>query len=564
MIKKIMTVFIISLFSLVNAYAITIEMDCPLEVKKGENISIPIHIKDLNESKISSVAGAFSYSADNLKLNRFSDIYNQWNDLSENDNFSFGDSTYNSLILNNNEQVFKANFTVLDTSDSSINLAINDIQIKDDSGNSISDVSDAKCSMKVVSDNNSLSFLSIPGITLSPSFDSNITSYSATTNLSAIKVNYTTSDADSKVTCVNYSCDYISLYYGKNIITIQVTSSNQESKLYKITINRIDNRDTNNNLSELSLSNGKIYFEKNKTKYAVSVSGEVEKLTINSKLESNKAQYIAWADKKEVKLDYGLNLFIIKVRADNGKTKEYRLSVTRQDNRDSNTSIKSISIAPLDKKYNFNTINNKLKVNKSLETIKLKVDTESNKATYKIKGPEKLVIGDNIFKIIVTAENKDTKEYKLNVIRSDEDGEQSDAVLLKDLKIDGFTIPFDANTFNYVITSNNKKFNVHAKSQNNNTVQVVNDGVVDSNNDILINVTSENGVLQVYTVHVNKLESGKFNIFTIIIIFLSIFIVVASTYLFISRKKEKKLLRDKIKEDTVTDLKKNISDNDII
>ena len=61
-----------------------------------------------------------------------------------------------------------------------------------------------------------------------------------------------------------------------------------------------------------------------------------------------------------------------------------------------------------------------LNVEYSVETIKVNYELEDSKASAKIEGSETLIVGENIFKIVVTAEDGTTKTYTIKINRSEE------------------------------------------------------------------------------------------------------------------------------------------------
>ena len=109
-------------------------------------------------------------------------------------------------------------------------------------------------------------------------------------------------------------------------------------------------------------------------------------------------------------LDIGNNKIIITITAEDYTQKEYVLDVYRKSN---NTNINL--------KYNNEIITFNDFVSKTIytdkENIKFDITTEDNKTTTNAKNSYKLKKGDNEIKIKVTAENNDSKIYKIKVHR---------------------------------------------------------------------------------------------------------------------------------------------------
>ena len=87
---------------------------------------------------------------------------------------------------------------------------------------------------------------------------------------------------------------------------------------------------SNNNLSNLTVSSGTLSpaFNKNTTTYEVTVENDITKITIGGTKEDNKSSVDGF---KEHALEEGANKIVVKVTAQNGKTKEYTINVTRKE-----------------------------------------------------------------------------------------------------------------------------------------------------------------------------------------------------------------------------------------
>lgn len=538
--------FVLLLLGMNRVQAITISPECPSKVKNGDTITVPVYVnKGSNEEAVYAIEGTFSYQSSQLQLISYNLLLSNWNILSQSNTFSFGDFSYNYPI-NGNTKVFNVIFKVLNTTTSNIGLAITGANATNDDGDNISNVSGLGCEMAMASDVNTLSSITLSSGTLSSSFSSNILNYNVTVNADTITVNYTKTDNKSSVSC---NCNNVKLKYGNNIIKIVVTSEAGNSRTYTLTVNRPDNRDTNNNLSSLSLSKGKIDFKPDTTSYNVNVDSDIDSIKITSSLASNKASYVDWSKEKTVSLKPGVNVFNIVVRAENGSTKTYKLSITRKDNRDTNNDLSDITLSSGTLNFDTKILEYVVHVTSDVETITIEPKLSSSKAKYDIKGPDKLELGDNNYEIIVTAENGSVKTYKINIIKNElmGDEELSDVALLESLSIVGYDINFDSNTFLYSIVSDDTQFKIIAVAKEKGAYYVLNDGKIDSNGKLIVRVTAENGDTKDYVINVKKatVKNGidKQKLFFIIFIVETVVIVIAIIliiYLLINRKKENK------------------------
>lgn len=189
-----------------------------------------------------------------------------------------------------------------------------------------------------------------------------------------------------------------------------------------VTIKMVAPKASNNYLSSLSISGGKINFNKNTTSYKITVEHNVTAVTISASAEDSKAKVSGVGSKK---LNIYNNDFKVVVTAENGSTRTYTISVVRKD-KDGNT-------RELSSDTNLNSItieNYPFLFNKDTKeyTILLKDNNElnisaigSNKgATVEVLEPSVYAKGNNIIKINVTAENGATDTYIINAILVDD------------------------------------------------------------------------------------------------------------------------------------------------
>lgn len=185
------------------------------------------------------------------------------------------------------------------------------------------------------SNNNDLSSIKLSTGTLSPSFSSGRTTYNVSVpfEVSSINVTATAEDNKAKVSVSGGS----SLKVGKvTNVTIKVTAENGSVKTYTVKVTRgkdpnaAEEKNSNNNLASLNLGqditlNPK--FNKNTTSYEVEVPYKIKNLEIEAIAEDEAFAKvdITGADNLQV----GENEVKIVVTAEDGKTKEYIIKVTR-------------------------------------------------------------------------------------------------------------------------------------------------------------------------------------------------------------------------------------------
>lgn len=262
------------------------------------------------------------------------------------------------------------------------------------------------------STNNNLSTLTISNGEIN--FNRDTTNYNVEVDTDKITIGATIEDPKASFVG-NYGPRTVNLKYGKNTIKIKVRSEKEIEKEYVINVTRKDNRNNNNNLSNITLSSGNLLFNKDITEYQVSVDYEVETITISALTENPKAKV---EFPNSVNLQIGNNEIIIKVIAENETTKEYKINVIRKEKNqilDTNNYLKTLNIAGYDIKFNKNTSTYEVVIK---EETKLNITfvPESDKALATLTGNENLKDGSTI-KISVYAEDGNIREYKINVIK---------------------------------------------------------------------------------------------------------------------------------------------------
>jgi len=252
---------------------------------------------------------------------------------------------------------------------------------------------------------NTLSSLSISGTDIN--FSSDNTSYNATIDSDTVEIKATATDSKAKVT----GTGKIKLNYGSNSLKVVVTAENGLTKTYTLNITRPDNRSTNNDLSNIKLSNGNLKFDKNTTKYTINVSNEVETMDITYDLADNKSKAELIGNNK---LSVGENKFTIKVTAENGKVKEYNIIVIRDQKIEITNSNKASNIIVTGYDIYYNKDKNEYTVNTNANKLNIEVTLEDKNAKYEITGNENLEKG-SIISIIVTDKEGNNNIYKITI-----------------------------------------------------------------------------------------------------------------------------------------------------
>ena len=393
-------------------------------------------------------------------------------------------------------------------SSGSASVSISNI-ISLDKNNDEHSVSNANKIIRVTDTNNYLSNITLSEGTID--FDKSKTTYDVKNiNGSTIDI---TATLESSYAKLSGDVGKKNLNFGLNTFKITVTSEAGVNRIYTLNIYRNDNRDKTNTLSSLEIENYKILpdFNKNTVNYTLTVKKDVTSVKINATLDSDKSSFNKGYGPRTVNLNYGVNTILIKVTSESKSTKTYTIKVTREDDRSSNNYLKSLNVSSGDFEFNKKTQNYSFTVQNEVTSIKVFAVAEDEKS--KVSGAQtyNLKEGLNKINIVVTAENKQTRTYTLQVTRIVKNINKEVNNKLKSLEISNYQINFDPETTIYNLTiENESSLDIIPKVQDSTSSVVVNgnenlkDGSV-----IKLIVTAVDGSTKEYIINISKNEEIK-------------------------------------------------------
>lgn len=365
--------------------------------------------------------------------------------------------------------------------------------------------SGASKTIRVKSNVNTLESLSISGTKIV--FNKVITTYNVTVDAPSTTISASKTDAYSTVNGLGNK----NLNYGNNTFYVDVLAENGSKKTYTININRPDNRSSNNNLSSLKISEGKINFNKDTTNYKVEVNSDITKISIEAALEDSKATFRSGYGSRTVNLNYGNNTIQIKVLSEKQTEKVYTINVIRKDERNSNNNLSNISLSNGVLNFNKEITEYQVSVENQVEEITVSAQPEDSKAKVEIFGAGKIQLGSNEIKIKVTAENGNTKEYRIIVIKKEKNQILDNNNYLKELDIIGYEIDFSKEKTEYVLTIKDETELQITFLPESEKAMATMTGNEELNNDsiIKISVYAENGSVKYYNIYIDKEENKK-------------------------------------------------------
>lgn len=423
----------------------------------GNTIDVTLYVNESgSNSGIMAIQGSLSYDSSKLTLVSSSSLAPY--QIQINGNSIAGMDTSGSKTIHGYSNVMKFTFRANTLGSATISFT----GTKYIDGNN-SYVSGGGCSKTInivnpPSSNNNLSNLTVSNGIIN--FNKNNTNYnvSVDSNVTSINVGATAEDGGASISGTGTK----NLNYGNNSFNITVTAPSGDRKTYTINVNRKDNRSSNNRLVSLSVNGAELNpkFSSGNESYNVSVPYSIANLSINAKAEDSKASIniSSTALTAEETTDVRIT-----VTAENGSTKTYIIHATRGKDPNkilsTNNYLSSLNVSNGLLSPQFNKDQEKYIVYLPYEVDSINIDgtvEDTKYATIKKEGPDKLSIGNNNYKLIVTAEDDSTKTYTIIVSRGmNMTGDTiSSNTYLKNIKVKKGSLnkKFDKNIYNYTYT----------------------------------------------------------------------------------------------------------------
>lgn len=380
-----------------------------------------------------------------------------------------------------------------------------------------------------------LNSLSISSGTLSPAFNPTTYKYSASVNVSAITIDASLS-GDNSSFVEGYGPKTYNLKYGLNTIYLKVKSTTGNITTYTLNITRIDNRNSDNTLSNLKTNVGKLSPEFNKgiAMYTVEVDKSVDSITVDATISNSKASFVSGYEPRTVNINSGENKIEIKVKSESGATKTYVINVIKEGSTTlENENISLLSSIELSKgKIDFDE-------KKSEYTVYVGYDVTQVLATPKAKNPEdKITItgGENLSVGVETPitisvyneENNFTRIYTINVIRKEENLDISSNSKLSSLKIDNHKLKFnkDKTEYSLMLKKGVTELKINAVADDEKSIIAIDGNEnLEKGSEIIIHVTAEDGSVTDYVIKITGISKGA-NVVLIVILIIIIIIII--------------------------------------
>lgn len=176
-------------------------------------------------------------------------------------------------------------------------------------------------------------------------------------------------------------------------------------------------KSSDNFLTEITIDEEPIEdFKKTTSKYFYTVPFDTETIKVDAKTSDENAKLKINVPKK---LEVGDNEITIAVTSEDNTTKYYKLVVTREKEKTSDTTIKNITVDGYDLDFDKNSKTFHLTI-KDENKLNINVELNDKDSTYEIFGNEDLK-NESEIKIIVAAANDDTDTYRIIISKEEKE-----------------------------------------------------------------------------------------------------------------------------------------------
>jgi hypothetical protein len=396
-----------------------------------------------------------------------------------------------------------------------------------------------------LSNDATLSNLTISSGTLAPSFVSGTLSYTASVanSVTSVTVTPTVHEAHATVTVNSNSVTSglpsgnINLNIGITTITVEVTAQDTTKQSYIINVTRVSNDAT---LSNLIISSGTLTpsFASGTLTYTASVANSVASVTVtptvteaHASVTVNSTPVTSGSPSGNINLNVGNTTITVEVTAQDTTTKQvYTITVTRAQSSDASLSNLTISSGTLTPAFSSNNYSYSANVSNAVTSVTVTPTVHDSTATVRVNsisvasgqpsGNINLNVGSNTITVMVTAQDGTTQQPYSITVNKAAPSSSSDASLSNLTISSGTLVPsFSSTTYNYTdsvangvtsVTVTPTVHETHATVTVNGTPvtsgsQSGNIGLNVGNNTIIVEITAQDTTTkQVYNLTVTR------------------------------------------------------------
>lgn len=460
-------------------------------------------------------------------------------------------------VIDNSNQISYAVMTsVIDKIN--VDTTLKNLEVKDSNGEKLN-ISNYSYDYYTDINSNNYALLSntLNSKLLANSFNPFDTAYTVKTSSDKIAV-YATLTSDDASYVPGYEPRTVDLDYGINTILIKIKNKKGIERTYTILVTREDDRDANNYLKSLTVSEGKINFNQYTNDYIVSVGKNKKSVSIGGELASLKANFVDGFGPRTIKLNNDSTTAAIKVRSETGSIRSYVITFIKSEkeiNDDKDIKLSSLSLSKAYIAFDKNITDYNTTVDYEIDSIDIYALAENGGDSvmlYKLDNgvQEKidfknieLNVGNNTFMIIVSSKDNKSIIYNINIVRKENGLDISSNNELSLLDVKGYNIDFNSEKLDYEIKIKREKTLLITATPLSNKSEVYirgNDNLT-AFSIVKIKVVSEDGQSREYTIDIKK---DTFNKNIELIALISGVVIIVCGIIVIRIKKNRKSVND--------------------
>ena len=373
-------------------------------------------------------------------------------------------------------------------------------------------------------------------------FDSLSMGYKIEVNSDKISVFATLTSNDASYV-EGYEPRTVNLEYGENKILIKIKNKSGKVRTYTIIATRTDDRVSNNLLTDLTVSKGKIEFDPYVTDYNIEVPKNTKKVSINGTLASDTSSFVEGNEPREVELTEDITTSVLEVISESGITRSYVLTFIKkgaEEETSTSAYLDTLTIEGTAIDFNKEIYEYAVTVPYEYSSVNVYAFPESENAFAEVEGDRGLKVGANNLKITVK-NGKLTKTYTVTVIRKEAGLEISNDVTLSSLTVKNYGIDFSPEKLDYTIKIKREKSLIitATPTSNRSEVYMYGNNSLTGFSTVRIKVVAENGATNIYSIDIQKDSYNKALEITAVII--GSVIILGTGIIIVVRKKHKKM-----------------------
>lgn len=373
-------------------------------------------------------------------------------------------------------------------------------------------------------------------------FDSLSMGYKIEVNSDKISVFATLTSSDASYV-EGYEPRTVNLDYGENKILIKIKNKEGKVRTYTIIAIRTDDRVSNNLLTDLTVSKGKIEFDPYVTDYDIEVPKNTKKVSINGTLASDTSSFVEGNEPREIELTEDITTSVLEVISESGITRSYVLTFIKkgaEEETSASAYLDTLTIEGTAIDFNKEIYEYSVTVPYEYSSVNVYAFPESDNAFAEVEGDRGLKVGANNLKITVK-NGKLTKTYTVTVIRKEAGLEISNDVTLSSLTVKGYGIDFSPEKLDYTIKIKREKSLIitATPTSNRSEVYMYGNNSLTGFSTVRIKVVAENGATNIYSIDIQKDSYNKVLEITAVII--GSVIILGTGIIIVVRKKNKKM-----------------------